>query len=184
MMGLGVSYLMGYQEVAGGIFLHLTAVQLLWINVIADGPPALALALDRHPGVMQHCPQPANSPLLDAVSLRFIVTTGVIKALAGVALLVALPQFGYSLEQTRTAVFVFEALAQLAFAYPARRVTVVPLPYCCVDGRPSCSGVAASRGRRSRRPSTRKPRYEHTQPRTPLPTRLVGRDRRRAWARR
>jgi len=128
MMGLGVSYLMGYQEVAGGLFLHLTAVQLLWINVIADGPPALALACRSRPGVMQHCPQPANSPLLDAVSLRFIVTTGVIKALAGVALLVALPQFGYSLEQTRTAVFVFEALAQLAFAYPARRVSVVPLP--------------------------------------------------------
>jgi len=39
-----------------------------------------------------------------------------------------LPQFGYSLDQTRTAVFVFEALAQLAFAYPARRVSVVPLP--------------------------------------------------------
>jgi len=128
LMGLGVSYVMGYQEVAGGIFLPLTAVQLLWINVIADGPPALALALDRNPGVMQHRPRPANSPLLDAVSLRFIVTTGLIKALAGVALLVALPQFGYSLDQTRTTVFVFEALAQLVFAYPARRVSVVPLP--------------------------------------------------------
>jgi len=127
LMGLGVSYFMGYQEVAGGIFLPLTAVQLLWINVIADGPPALALALDRNPGVMQHRPRPANSPLLDSASLRFIIVTGVIKALAGVALLVALPQFGYSLDQTRTAVFVFEALAQLAFAYPARRVSVVPL---------------------------------------------------------
>jgi len=128
LMGLGVSYLLGYQEVAGGIFLPLTAVQLLWINVLADGPPALALALDRNPGVMQHRPRPSNSPLLDSASLRFIVTTGVIKALAGVALLVAMPQFGYSLDQTRTAVFVFEALAQLAFVYPARRVSVVPLP--------------------------------------------------------
>ena len=128
LMGLGVSYVMGYREVAGGIFLPLTAVQLLWINVIADGPPALALALDRNPGVMQHRPRPANSPLLDAASLHFIIVTGVIKALAGVALLVALPQFGYSLDQTRTTVFVFEALAQLAFAYPARRVSVVPLP--------------------------------------------------------
>ena len=127
MMGLGVSWFMGYKEVAGGIFLPLTAVQLLWINVIADGPPALALALDRNPGVMKHRPRPPNSPLLDAASLRFIVTTGVIKALAGVALLVALPQLGYSLDQTRTAVFVFEAMAQLAFAYPARRVSVVPL---------------------------------------------------------
>jgi Ca2+-transporting ATPase len=128
LLGLGVSYALGLEEVGGGLFLPLTAVQLLWINVIADGPPALALALDRNPGVMQHRPRAANSPLLDAASLQFIIFTGIIKALAGVALLVALPQFGYSLDQTRTAVFVFEALAQLAFAYPARHVSVVPLP--------------------------------------------------------
>lgn len=128
LMGLGVSYALGYEEVGGGIFLPLTAVQLLWINVIADGPPALALALDRNPGVMQLPPHAAKAPLLDGPSLRFILVTGVIKALAGVALLVALPWWGYSLDQTRTAVFVFEALAQLAFAYPARRVSVVPLP--------------------------------------------------------
>ncbi|MGE3179469.1 MAG: cation-translocating P-type ATPase [Vicinamibacterales bacterium] len=126
-LGLGVSYALGLQEVGGGLFLPLTAVQLLWINVIADGPPALALALDRNPGVMQQRPRPANSPLLDRASLRFIIVTGVMKALAGVGLLVALPLAGYSLDQTRTAVFVFEALAQLAFAYPARRVSVAPL---------------------------------------------------------
>ncbi|MCC7462062.1 MAG: cation-transporting P-type ATPase [Gammaproteobacteria bacterium] len=127
LLGLGVSYALGLQEAGGGLFLPLTAVQLLWINVIADGPPALALALDHNPGVMQHRPRPASSPLLDAASLHFIIVTGIIKALAGVALLIALPRLGYSLDQTRTAVFVFEALAQLAFAYPARRVSVMPL---------------------------------------------------------
>ncbi|MEL7209179.1 MAG: HAD-IC family P-type ATPase, partial [Actinomycetota bacterium] len=36
---------------AGDLLVPLTAAQLLWINVIADGPPALALGLDRNPGV-------------------------------------------------------------------------------------------------------------------------------------
>jgi Ca2+-transporting ATPase len=127
-LGLGVSYTLGLQETTGGLFLPLTAVQLLWINVITDGLPALALALDRNPGVMQHRPRPAKSPLLDGPSLRFILQAGIIAALAGVTLLVALPQFGYSPTQTRTAVFMFEGLVELAFVYSARRVSVLPLP--------------------------------------------------------
>jgi Ca2+-transporting ATPase len=127
-LGLAVSYLLGLKDASGGLFLPLTAVQLLWINVIADGPPALALALDRNPGVMVRRPRPPSAPLLDPLSLHFIVVSGIIKALVGVALFAGLPQFGYGLEETRTAVFIFEALAQLVFAYPARSTSVIPLP--------------------------------------------------------
>jgi Ca2+-transporting ATPase len=126
--GLGLSYAFGLQEMGGGLFLPLTAAQLLWINVITDGMPALALALDRNPGVMQQRPRRPESPLLDAASLRFILIVGSIAATAGVTFLVALPQFGYSAEQTRTVVFVFEGLVELALVYSARRVSVVPLP--------------------------------------------------------
>lgn len=127
-MGLGVSFLLGVQDPAGGMFLPLTAAQLLWINVIADGPPALALALDRNPGVMQRPPRPASARLLDDPSLRFIVITGIAKALVGVAILVMLPRLGYPLEETRTSVFLFESMAQLVFAYPARKLNIIPLP--------------------------------------------------------
>lgn len=126
-MGLGVSALFGIHETAGGMFLPLTAVQLLWINIIADGPPALALALDRNPGIMQLPPRPASARLLDEPSLRFIIETGIAKALAGVALLVMLPRLGYSLDETRTAVFLFESLAQLVFVYPARKLNIIPM---------------------------------------------------------
>ncbi len=124
--GLGISFLFGLTDVAGGIFLPLTAVQLLWINVIADGPPALALALDQNPDVMRQRPRDPKAALLDWPSLRFIVVTGVTKALAGVALLVVMPLLGYGLDLTRTIVFLYESLAQLVFAYPSRRVSAVP----------------------------------------------------------
>jgi Ca2+-transporting ATPase len=126
-LGLGASWLFGVQDVAGGLFLPLTAVQLLWINVIADGPPALALALDRNPGVMAQRPRDPAAPLLDRASLQFILVTGAVKALVGVLILVLLPRFAYGPAATRTAVFLYESLAQLVFAYPARRITVRPL---------------------------------------------------------
>jgi Ca2+-transporting ATPase len=121
------SYWLGLQDPAGGLLLPLTAVQLLWINIVADGPPALALALDRNPGVMEQPPRDPKAPLLDRASLQFIVVTGVVKAATGGVLLFALPLYGFSVAVTRTLVFLFESVAQLVFAYPARHVQVIPL---------------------------------------------------------
>ena len=107
----------------GDLLVPLTAAQLLWINVIADGPPALALGLDRNPGVMDRRPRPPDAPLLTRPGLRFIFVTGALKAALGLALFFGLPEFGYSGTETRTAVFLYESLAQLAFVYPSRRIT-------------------------------------------------------------
>ncbi len=126
--GLGIAYVLGMRDPSGVTFLlPLTAVQLLWINVVADGPPALALALDRNPGLMEKPPRPTRSKLLDAASMHFIAISGIAKAAGGVAIFAALPQFDYSLEETRTALFLFESMLQLVFAYPSRRVGVTPL---------------------------------------------------------
>jgi len=121
------SYLMGLQDEAGGLLLPLTAVQLLWINVIANGPPALALGLDRNPGVMRQPPHNPKAPLLDTASLRFIFFVGVVKALIGGMLLLFFPKLGFTLGATRTAVFLFESVAPLAFTYPTRRINYEPL---------------------------------------------------------
>ncbi len=127
--GLALAFLLGIKDPIGGTFLlPLTAAQLLWINVIADGPPALALAFERNPGVMNKPPRPPSSRLLDAASLRFIVISATAKASGGIAFLAAMPQLGYSLEETRTSVFLYESMMQLVFVYPARRIGVVPLP--------------------------------------------------------
>jgi Ca2+-transporting ATPase len=121
--GLGLAFLLGLKDPAGGTFLlPLTAVQLLWINFVADGPPALAMALDRNPGVMERPPRPARARLLDAASLRFLVVSAAAKASVGLAIIAALPQLGHSLEETRTTLFVYESALQLVFAYPSRRI--------------------------------------------------------------
>jgi Ca2+-transporting ATPase len=128
-LGLALAFVFEIKDPNGGTFLlPLTAAQLLWINVVADGPPALALAFDRNPGVMDKPPRPPSLKLLDGPSLRFIVIGGIAKALGGIAFLGVMPQLGFSLEETRTSVFLYESIMQLVFAYPSRRIGVVPLP--------------------------------------------------------
>jgi Ca2+-transporting ATPase len=126
-LGVTGSFFLGLYDETGSLLLPLTASQLLWVNVITDGPPALALGLDRDPDVLQQPPRDPRLPLLDRPSLRFILTTGIFKALVGCALLIVLPSYGYSLPATRSLLFLYMSIGQLVFAYPARRIVGAPL---------------------------------------------------------
>jgi P-type Ca2+ transporter type 2C len=120
------SFLLGLRDLTGGLFLPLTATQLLWINIITNGPPALALALDRNHGLMQQQPRSTRAPLLDAASLSFVFTVGTLSALIGGMLLMGLPRYGYGLEGVRSLVFLYATISQLLLAYSARRITGTP----------------------------------------------------------
>ena len=124
--GFVAALTLGLRESDGALLLPLTAAQLLWINLITDGAPALALAFDRNPDVLRRTPRPTDEPLLDGPSLRFIVSTGLTKSLIAGALLVLLPRAAVSPEGVRTAVFVFLASGQVLFAYPARGAPALP----------------------------------------------------------
>jgi Ca2+-transporting ATPase len=104
----------------------LTAVQLLWINFVTNGPPALALGLDANPGMMRRPPRPARSPLLDRASLVFIVLGGLLVGMIALAILAVLPMVGFSVPEASTAVFVYIACAGLVLAYPARALSDRP----------------------------------------------------------
>ena len=125
-MGALGSFFLGLRDAAGGLLLPLTAIQLLWINVITNGPPALALGLDRNDGLMQRPPRDPRSPLLDPASLRFIVIAGSVSALIGGVLLIMLPRFSYTMEQSRTLLFLYATISQLVLAYSARRIVTLP----------------------------------------------------------
>jgi Ca2+-transporting ATPase len=56
---------LGLVSVEIGLFLPLLAAQLLWINLITDGPPALALGVDpKDRDVMKRMPRPRGSGVL------------------------------------------------------------------------------------------------------------------------
>ena len=125
--GAVTAFAIDLRDESGSLMLPLTAAQILWINLLTDGVPALALAFDRTPGVMQQKPRSADSPLLDQPSLRFVAGVGTMKALLALGILGLLPTFGYSLEITRAAAFHFMAIGQLFLTYPSRHTWMRPL---------------------------------------------------------
>jgi Ca2+-transporting ATPase len=127
LIAVGALIIFGTGSAAGDLRLPLAAVQILWINLLTDSLPALALATDRNPGAMAQPPRPASAPLLDRASLRFIVIVGVLGGLVGLGLLGGLPPIGHSLESTQTVVFSFLVFVQLSFVLPARRVHWQPM---------------------------------------------------------
>lgn len=63
--GVMLAGLLGLASVDPGLFLPLLAAQLLWINLVTDGPPALALGIDpRDPDVMEREPRPRGTGVL------------------------------------------------------------------------------------------------------------------------
>ena len=111
-----------------GLALPVLPVQLLWVNIVTDGAPALALGLDRDSAVMRQRPRDPQSPLLDQGSLRFILMAGCTLAVVGGVLLLVMPRLGFTLPQTRTAIFLHITIGQLFYAYPARRNIVSGAP--------------------------------------------------------
>jgi Ca2+-transporting ATPase len=55
----------------------LTAIQLLWLNLVTDGAPALALSLEKgDPDVMDHKPRPKSEPIVHGpMRLGIVVQT-------------------------------------------------------------------------------------------------------------
>ena len=65
----------------GGVALPLLATQILWINLVTDGPPALALGLDpADEGLMEQPPRPVGESVITPRMWRGIVFVGVIMA--------------------------------------------------------------------------------------------------------
>jgi Ca2+-transporting ATPase len=125
--------------------LPLLPVQLLWINLVTDGLPALALATDPiDPGVLTRPPRPQGAQLLDWHLGKRIALVGCLTA--GVAL----GAFAYAwysdgrVERARTAAFSTLIIAELLRAFGARseRQTIWQIGLC--SNRQLCVIVAAS----------------------------------------
>lgn len=109
------------------LLLPLTAVQILWINLLTDSLPALALSVDKNPGVLEMKPRSASAPLMDNGSLKFIFWVGLLGGIVALSLLTILPSLGFDKGFTQTLVFCFIVLVQLSFVLPARKVHFPPV---------------------------------------------------------
>jgi P-type Ca2+ transporter type 2C len=71
-----------------GLFLPLLAAQLLWINLITDGPPALALGIDpKDPDVMQRAPRERGGGVLTTEDWTRLAVIGTIMMIGTLAVL-------------------------------------------------------------------------------------------------
>ncbi|MES5824816.1 HAD-IC family P-type ATPase [Streptomyces sp. RG80] len=103
-----------------GLPAPLTAAQLLWINIIMDGPPAMALAVDpARDDVMRHPPRDPRERILDARRLTAITRAGAVMAVGTVGLL-ALAREQAGTDTALTMAFTTFVLFQLFNSLSAR----------------------------------------------------------------
>ena len=95
-----------------GLPVPLLPIQILWINLVTDGLPGLALAAEpAEPGVMRRPPRPAGAGLLDPEMTRQIVWVGLL--MAGITLLTQAFAVHVGDGHWQTMVFTVLTLAQM-----------------------------------------------------------------------
>jgi Ca2+-transporting ATPase len=89
----------------GGLPSPLTVIQLLWLNLITDGAPALALAMEKgDPDIMTRSPRPKHEPIVNAsmrtgIIIQSITQTSAVLTAFSLGLLWELKALGYGVPQ-------------------------------------------------------------------------------------
>ncbi len=109
----------------GGLPLPLLPLHLLWINVVTDGLPALALVVDpAEDDVLQRPPRHPDEPMLGRAEWRFIITTGLLQATATLGVFVWALN-ARDLSEARNLAFTVLVFGELFRAFAARSTTRV-----------------------------------------------------------
>ena len=106
-----------------GLAAPLTAIQVLWVNIIMDGPPAMALGVDpARPGLMDDPPRTADERILNRTRLFRMFRAGAVMA-TGTVLVLALADTAYGAAVASTMAFTTFVLFQFFNALNARAET-------------------------------------------------------------
>ena len=105
--------------------LPLLPLHLLWINVVTDGLPALALVVDP-PGVdvLQRPPRRPDEPMLGRPEWHFIVSTGLLQAIATLSVFIWALK-ARDLSEARNLAFSVLVFGELFRAFAARSTTLL-----------------------------------------------------------
>ena len=86
--GVMLAGVLGLVSAEPGLFLPLLAAQLLWINLVTDGPPALALGIDpKDPDVMQREPRNRGTGVLTTEDWLRLAGIGLVMMVGTLAVL-------------------------------------------------------------------------------------------------
>ena len=100
----------------------LTAIQLLWLNLITDGAPALALGVEKgDPDIMEKKPRPPTEPIINKqMKIGIAVQTLAITAVTLLAFWIGKTTHSESAGYARTMAFVTLSFSELLRAFTAR----------------------------------------------------------------
>jgi len=113
----------------------LFPTQILWINLVTDGLPALALASDnKDPDILSKKPRNPNSPILSNHRLIFILTSGIFLSLIFIFVFNAVLRISHSEILARTAVFNLLIVSHMILAFIVRGKSMFKLNKFLVFG--------------------------------------------------
>lgn len=100
----------------------LTAIQLLWLNLITDGAPALALGVEKgDPDIMDRPPRPPSEPIINRrMQIGIVVQTIAITAITLIAYRLGLSRYPGQPEVAESMAFVALSFSELLRAFTAR----------------------------------------------------------------
>ena len=132
--------------ILAGLPSPLTAIQLLWLNLITDGAPALALGVEKgDPDTMDQPPRPPEEPIINRqMRVGIIVQTLAITSVTLGAYLVGLRAHPEAPEFAETMSFVTLSFSELLRAFTARSERYPVLKIGLLTNRTMFYAVAAS----------------------------------------
>jgi len=109
----------------------LTAIQLLWLNLITDGAPALALGVEKgDPDIMERPPRPPSESIINRqMQIGIIVQTIAIATITLVAYWLGLIAHPGEPEVAETMAFVALSFSELLRAFTSRSETIPILKF-------------------------------------------------------
>jgi Ca2+-transporting ATPase len=108
-------------SVIGGFPLPILPAQILWVNLVEDSLPAVALAFEKkEKDVMEHKPEHPQSPLLNREMKVIIFVIGIFTDLMLLGLFFWLVKRNLSLAEIRTIIFACLSIGSIFFIFPCR----------------------------------------------------------------
>jgi len=105
-----------------GLPLPLRPIHLLWLNLVTDGLPALALGMEKgEPGIMRRPPRPSREPIINREMIwNTVVQAIAITASTLIAFVLGLRLYPDSLVAAQTIAFITLVSSELFRAYTSR----------------------------------------------------------------